>query len=230
MSESDKLPPRTDSSFIDPGLGELGAATAKMMGAWTKAWQTVLTERAVPAMGLLNPSVWKNEGGVSAAETLETWLGTPQWSDLLSFDSETLKSFTPAVELIQVAQDYALATTRMSAEVCRVFQQRLASSDRKLDGAGEALELWNNIVDETMMTFNRSESFADLQRRFVRALMAYRLEQRRVVARLLEHYDIPTRDEVDEVTRRVHALERDNRALRRALAARADNLLTREQT
>jgi poly(hydroxyalkanoate) synthase III subunit E len=207
-----------DPFKVDPKLSDLGAASSQMMGAWTKAWQAALTGRALPAMELLNPAAWGPDGR-NVADALESVLGTPQWSDLVSLDSETLKSFAPAVELLQIGQLYAAEVTRVSAEICRKFQSRLAAKGLKLDGSGEALDLWNDTVDATLMAFNRSETFADLQRRFVRAMMAYRLEQRWLAGRLAEQVQLPTREEVDELARRVHDIERENRRLRRAMQA-----------
>jgi hypothetical protein len=207
-----------DPFKVDTKLSDLGAASAEMMNAWTKAWQAAMTGRALPAMEMMNPAAW-GENGRNFAEALESVLGTPQWSDFMSLDSETLKSFAPAVELLQVGQQYVAAVTRVSAEICGKFQQRLAARGLKLDGSGEALDLWNDTVDETLMTFNRSETFAELQRRFLRALMAYRLEQRWLAGRVAEHYHLPTREEIDELARRVHDLERETRRLRRALQA-----------
>lgn len=205
-----------DTFKVDSKVSDLGAASGQMMSAWTKAWQAALTERAFPAMELLNPGAWGGDGR-NVAEALESVLGTPQWSDFVSLDSETLKTFAPAVELLQLGQQYAGAVTRVSAEICGNFQKRLAAKGLKLDGSGEALDLWNETVDETLMAFNRSETFADLQRRFVRAMLAFRLEQRWLVGRMAEQYHLPTREEVDELARRVHALERENRRLRRAV-------------
>lgn len=205
---------------LDPKMSDVGAASSQMMGAWAKAWQAALTGRAIPALELLNPAAWTQEGR-DVADALESVLGTPQWSDLFSLDSDTIKTFAPAVELMQIGQAYAVEVTRISAEICRRFQTRLASKGLKLDGSGEALDLWNDTVDETLMAFNRSEAFADLQRRFLRSMMAYRLEQRWLVGRMAEHYHLPTREEIDELARRVHDLERENRRLRRAVEAKA---------
>lgn len=207
-----------DPFRLDPKVSDLGGAAGQMMSAWTRAWQATLTSRAVPAMELLNPAAW-GENGKGVAEALESVLGTPQWSDFVSLDSDTLKTFAPAVELMQVGQQYAAAVTRVSAEICRKFQARLAEKGMRLDGSGAALDLWNDTVDETLMAFNRSETFGDLQRRFIRAMMAFRLEERWLVGRVAEHYHLPTREEVDELARRVHDLERENRRLRRAMEA-----------
>lgn len=221
MSKNDKTPPWPNPFALFPNLGEMGAASADMTAAWSRAWGAMLTERAAPALSLfLNPAAWSGKGEPGVAEALESMLGTPQWSDMASLDSETLKSFAPAAELVQVSQAYALETTRVCAEICRRFQERLAASGVKLDGSGEALDLWNATVDETLMSFNRSEAFADIQRRFIRAYMACRREQRWLVGRMSEQFDVPTRAEIDELTRRVHDLERENRRIRRALAER----------
>lgn len=216
MSEPGKTPPWMDPLQLEPRLAELTAASGKMMGAWAEAWKATLTGRAVPAMTLLNPATWMQDGA-AAAEALEGWLGTPQWSDLASVDSRTLARFAPAMELTQLSQQYAAAVTTLCIETCRTFQERAAAAGVKLDGSGDALDVWNRTVDEMLMAFNRSETFADLQRRFLRALMGFKLEQRRLAGRLAAHYDLPTREEIDELARRVHALERENRALRRRL-------------
>lgn len=57
--------------------------------------------------------------------------------------------------------------------------------------------------------------------RFLRAAMRCRHEQRRIVERAAELYDLPTRSEVDALARRLHALERENRALKRRVEAGA---------
>lgn len=217
MSGPDKDAPPFDPFKLEPRLADLTALSGKMMGAWVEAWKATMTGRALPAMNLLNPATWMQDG-TAAADAMEAWLGTPQWSDMMSFDTRTLKRFAPALELTGLAQQYAATMTRLCTETCRAFQERATAAGVTLDGSGVALDLWNQTVDETLMAFNRSDAFADLQRRFLRALMALKLEQRFVAGRVAAHYDLPTREEVDELARRVHDLERETRSLRRRLA------------
>lgn len=207
-----------DAFKPDARMSELAEASTQMMGAWSKAWQAALSGRVAPAMELMNPLAW-GEGGRDVADLLETVLGTPTWSDLPSLDGDTLRSFAPAVELIQIGQAYSAAVAQVCLDVCTTFQSRIAEKGLKLDGSGEAMDLWNNVVDERLMAFNRSDTFAELQRRFVRALMAFKREQRWAAGRLAEQVQLPTREEVDELARRVHDLERETRRLRRAVAA-----------
>lgn len=219
MSPDKKSGTWFDPFGLNPQMAELGEASGEMMEAWMKAWQGVMSERAIPAMGFFNPVAWAQGDGKAIAKSLEGWLGTPEWSDMLSLDSETLKRFAPAAELAQLSREYLAATARLSLAICQKYQARIAKAGT-LDGSGEALDIWNAVLDESLMEFNRSETFADLQRRFLRALMAYKQEQRWFAGRMAEQFDLPTRAEVDEIARRVHAVERENRRLRRALAER----------
>jgi hypothetical protein len=215
MSESFKLPPGLDPFGTSQQLGALAAASIEMVTAWSNAWQAVVKQRGEPAVrAMLDPTAWGADGEHDPEAMLERWLGVPRFADLL-VDPEALKRGMPAVELAQVASAYAQAALHVWSESCQRFRQQVAAAETRPEGPGEALDLWNAAVDETLMRFNRSEAFADLQRRFLRAAMRYRHEQRRIVERAAELYDLPTRSEVDALARRVHALERENRALKR---------------
>lgn len=217
MSDSFKFPPGFDPLQMGRDFTALGAASAQMVTAWSRAWQTMLEERTEPAVrAMLDPLAWLGQADPQAASALHRALDMPKFADLFSFDPESLE---PAVELAQISQAYGQAAARVWSDVCRRFQERLADPETRPGGPGEALDLWNAVVDETLMAFNRSETFAELQRRFVRAAMRFRLERRKLVERAAEHYDLPTRTEVDALASRVHALERENRALRRQLGA-----------
>jgi polyhydroxyalkanoate synthesis regulator phasin len=219
INESFKSPPGWDLFGTSRQLGALAAASVEMVAAWSKAWQALVEQRGEPALrAMLDPEAWATDGGHDPEAVLERWLGVPRFADLL-VDPEALKRGLPVVELAHAASAYAQAALRVWSEVGQRFQQQLAAAETRPEGPGEALDLWNTAVDETLMRFHRSEAFADLQRRFLRAAMRYRHEQRRIVERAAELYDLPTRSEVDALARRVHALERENRALKRRVEA-----------
>jgi hypothetical protein len=219
MNESSKLASGWDLFGTGQQLGALAAASVEMVAAWTKAWQAVVEQRGEPALrAMLDPMAWAADGEHDPEAVLERWLGVPRFADLM-VDPEALKLGMPAIELARAAGAYAQAALRVWSEVGQNFQQQLAAAETRPDGPGEALDLWNAAVDETLMRFHRSEAFAELQRRFLRAAMRYRKEQRRLVERAAELYDLPTRSEVDALARRVHALERENRALKRRVEA-----------
>jgi hypothetical protein len=155
MSESFKLPPGWDPVRTSQQLGALAAASTDMVAAWSKAWQAVIEQRGEPALrAMLDPAAWATDGEHDPEAVLERWLGVPRFADLL-VDPEALRRGLPAIELAQVAGAYAQAALRVWSETCQRFQQQLAAAETRPEGPGEALDLWNAAVDETLMRFHR---------------------------------------------------------------------------
>jgi hypothetical protein len=204
----------------------------EMWSAWLDASGAVLHERGGPAAqkvleGLFDPETWR-QGSWShlMEEVRELWM-LPRFADLPGLDAEALPSPGPALELAAVAQHYMRVAVPLWVEACRRFQARAAergAQGARLDSAGETLDLWNEILDRTLMEFNRSAEFGELQQRFLRAAMRQRLEVRKFMERAARMVDLPTRTELDDVYRRLHDLRREVHELRRELrAVRAAN-------
>jgi polyhydroxyalkanoate synthase subunit PhaE len=208
-------------------FGQLSAASVEMWSAWRKTWASLLQERGGPALEatmrrMVDPSAWAGGDARGVAEDLEQVFAMPRLADVLAVDVQAFRILEPSLELLRIGRDHTMVATQVWTEACRRFQARLEEARkarRRFDGPGEVVDLWNNIVDDTLIEFNRSEHFADLQRRFVRAMMRYRIEQRHLAEKVCEVYDLPTRTEVDELHRKVHELQREVRRLRRAAKA-----------
>jgi hypothetical protein len=67
------------------------------------------------------------------------------------------------------------------------------------------------------MSAQRSDEFLAAQRRLFEALLSSRIRERDVIEILAQLFDLPTRTEMDDVHRTLHAVKRELRALRRAL-------------
>jgi len=148
---------------------------------------------------------------------LREMAGLPQFADLPDLRDKGVPTFEPAMELIAIAQQYVRVGTPIWVEACKRFEKEVAQQKEKgqsADSAGDALELWNTVLDHTLMEFNRSSEFADLQQRYLRAATRQRLETRRYFEMLAKMADSPTRTEMDDVYRRLHELRRDVAALR----------------
>ena len=128
----------------------------------------------------------------------------------------------PLLELMLVAQQYLAAAAPVWVQACQRFQAEAAerrARGEKLDSAGAAMDLWNNVLDQTLMAFNRSEDFARVQQRFLHAAMRQRREVRKTFERAAKAVDMPTRTEMNDVYRRLHDLTREVHGLRREIRA-----------
>jgi hypothetical protein len=233
--------PRTDTAAIGSGpheapppvaplwaqAAELWRLPLEAWSAWLGTCGAVLQQRGGPAAGTLlqgffDPNMWLRGGFGSLIEEMQEHFALPQFADLPPTDRFALPSLHSAFELAAVMQQYTQVTLSVCARICQAFQAEAAARRKaggRFDSPGEALDLWNDVVDRTLMEFNRSSEFGDLQRRFVRAAMRQRLAVRKQVERVAEAVDLPTRTELDDVYRRLHDLLREVHALRHELRA-----------
>jgi hypothetical protein len=156
------------------------------------------------------------------SDGLREMAGFPELADLPDMGLKSLPSVEPAMELMAVLQQYLRVATPIWIEACQRFESEALQRRKEgesFDSASEALELWNNTLDRTLMEFNRSSEFADLQQRYLRAAIRQRLETRRYFEQLAKAVDGPTRPELDDIYHRLHELRRDVAALRQRLDA-----------
>lgn len=196
-------------------------ASLGLWSAWADTWRSLAQNRAAPAakavMGqALSPTAWPS-GFAPLVKELEDILGLPRFADLPQFGSGALPSLAPAAELMAVASQYLAAIVPVWTTIGQRFQGEVAERRARgeaMDSAGAAMDLWNNVLDRTLMEFNRSAEFGALQQRFLHAVAAQRLEVRKLAERAAEAVDMPTRTELDDVYRRLHDLTREVHALR----------------
>jgi hypothetical protein len=200
-------------------------ASLDVMSAWGETWRSMLEQRGVPAtetmLKTLNPAAWP--GSITPLiDELEDVFALPHFADLPRLDGSALPSPGPMVELMMVAQQYLAAAAPVWVQACQRFQAEAAerrAQGEKFDSAGAAMDLWNNVLDRTLMEFNRSADFAKVQQRFLHAAMRQRREVRKTAERAAKAVDLPTRTEMTDVYQRLHDLTREVYGLRREVRA-----------
>lgn len=201
----------------------LWQASFGLWSAWAEAAGAMMEHRGAPAAQtlakLLNPAAWPGGAGPLLDEVRDL-LALPRFADLPLLDGSALPSAAPTLELMGVAQAYLAAAAPVWLQACQRFQEEAAArrvGGERLDSAGDALDLWNSVLDRTLMEFNRSAEFAAVQQRFLHAAMRQRQEVRRTAEAAAQAVDLPTRTEITDVYRRLHELLREVHALRREL-------------
>jgi len=225
--QAGNAPPDAEQGVANPYV-KLAEAWSGAMGPWL-SWLGVLDStirsRTAPLVENAANTMRRPERmfeNLSAfSEGLRRMVELPQFADLPDIGS-TFPSFEPAIELMGVTQQYLSVAMPIWIEACKRFEAEAAQrrqKGEKLDSGSGALELWNNTLDRTLMEFNRSSEFAQLQQRYLRGGIRQKLETRRYFERLAKAVDNPSRSELDDVYRRLHDLRREVASLRRKLEA-----------
>jgi len=79
------------------------------------------------------------------------------------------------------------------------------------------MRTWYSIADRTMMEKFNTKEFLGVQDKLTDALMNHKKVQRDALEIVYNSMEIPTRSEIDEAYRDIHAMKREIRALKRAL-------------
>jgi class III poly(R)-hydroxyalkanoic acid synthase PhaE subunit len=94
---------------------------------------------------------------------------------------------------------------------------KLAEKGEKVKSPRDLMRTWYSIADRTLMEKFNTEEFLRLQDKLTEALMHHKKAQRDALEIVYNSLEIPTRSEIDEAYKDIHALKREVRALRRSL-------------
>ena len=164
-------------------------------------------------------------GGSQVGETIRKLTEGPRFADLGAIERRMGK----VMELWLQVQQAARAYEAVVAGAWHEASQRFATEYQKPPQAGqaptqpnEALKLWLDIANRTLLETHRSERFLAAQGELLRHGMDFLLAEREMVESMVEPAGLPTRTEIDEVHRSVQELKRRVRDAREGELRRAE--------
>ena len=94
---------------------------------------------------------------------------------------------------------------------------KLAEKGEKVTSPRDLMRTWYSIADRTLMQKFNTPEFLAVQDKLTDALMSHKKAQREAMEIVYNSLEIPTRSEIDEAYKDIHALKREVRSLRRAV-------------
>jgi polyhydroxyalkanoate synthase subunit PhaE len=223
-------------AFAETGEGGAPAglgADAAAMAEWWRSWLGLGTSLGAAMPGMAQPGQVAGEAlgrfldpmslllasGSQVGETIRKMTEGPRLADLGAVERRMGKVMQLWLQVQQAARAYEA----VAAGAWHEASQRFATEYQKLARAGqapsqpsEALKLWLEIANRTLLETHRSEPFLAAQGELLRHGMTFLLAEREMVESMVEPAGLPTRTEVDEVHRSVQELKRRVRALEKA--------------
>jgi polyhydroxyalkanoate synthase subunit PhaE len=214
------------------GLGVDAAAMAELWRSWLGLGNSL--GAAMPGMAepgriagetlgrFLDPMSLVLASGSQVGETIRKMTEGPRLADLGAVERRMGKVMQLWLQVQQAARAYEA----VAAGAWQEASQRFAKEYQELSQVGkaparpnEALKLWLEIANRTLLETHRSEPFLHAQGELLRHGMNFLLAEREMVESMVEPAGLPTRTEIDEVHRSVQELKRRVRALEKASAA-----------
>jgi hypothetical protein len=173
---------------------------------------------------MLDPVSLSLMGGNRVGEAIRRMTEGPRLADVGSIERDMAKVMELYVEVQSAARTYEGVVAQAWVEVNQRFTAEVSkrfSSDQTVLAPKDALKVWLEIANETLMASHRSTPFLEAQRQLLRAGMDFLLAERKLIEQLVEPAGLPTRTELDELHQTVQTLKRRVRALERDRAAEA---------
>lgn len=131
-----------------------------------------------------------------------------------------LKMFDALKDLQDAQKEYQKTLSEgLAASVEKTIEHlvKLADKGEKVTSPRDLMRTWYSIADQTLMQKFNTAEFLKIQDKLTDALMGHKKAQREAMEIIYNSLEIPTRSEIDEAYKDIHAMKREIRSLRRAL-------------
>jgi polyhydroxyalkanoate synthase subunit PhaE len=165
---------------------------------------------------ILDPKAWLSATG-PMDETVRRVVEGPKLADLGQTETRFLSLMKAWTETRTYSIEHSAHLLTAWAKAAGAFGAKLneAAAGRPLSSRSEAIALWVEIANEHLFEVQRSAPFLETQRNLLRASSALKRAQQELSEFYGETLGLPTRSEIDDLTRTVAELKREFRADRR---------------
>lgn len=170
-------------------------------------------------LAMLNAANWTQFAPEQLRVILESIAQGPQFADLATPQIDAAEAWRETLDFQKAATDFSQVMQDAWAKTFKRFSEKHSLEDLQSGNVQEALNVWLNAANAELMEVQRSAPFMSAQKRLLRASMEIKARQRDIAESWAEIYQLPTRTELDDLTKMVHELRRELRKVKRDLAA-----------
>ncbi len=121
------------------------------------------------------------------------------------------------VEYERKSRDYNAGMAKVGLEAVQKFQEYLANPPKGTDPLKSLKEVytkWVDVCEEIYAKYAMTEEYTKLYGDTVNALMNFKKQQNKMTDDMMEQFNLPTRQEVDNLHKQVRELKRELAALK----------------
>lgn len=207
------------------------AAWTSFIKSWAPEWDpsSFMTQQGLDAkawqqgsnafFGLLEPNNWTQYAPEELRNILNMIAQGPRFADLATPQHDAATAWRESVDYSEAAADMSRVMQEAWTRAYQKYSEKHSLEDLQSGNVKGALDAWLAAANAELLETQKSPDFMDAQRRLLRASMEIKARQRDMAEAWSEAYQMPTRTEIDDLTKIVHELRREVRKLKRELAA-----------
>ncbi|MEL6967347.1 MAG: poly(R)-hydroxyalkanoic acid synthase subunit PhaE [Pseudomonadota bacterium] len=203
-----------------PGMGGMANPFAFMNAAGAAGADQAFTGMPNPMamFSLMDPKTWAETAPDQIRTMLKNISASPRFADLATPHVETAEVWREFLDYQTAATDFAQVLQTAWTKALADFSASYSVEELQDGDVQRALDAWLKAANAALLETQHSEDFMDAQRRLLRAGLEIRNRQKDFAEQWSATYQMPTRTEIDDLTKIVHELRRDLRATKRELA------------
>jgi len=170
-------------------------------------------------LAMLEPSNWTKFAPEQLRVILKSIAEGPKFADLSTPQHEAAETWRETLDYSQAAGDMGKVMQNAWVRTYGKFNENHSLDDLKSANPEAAMNVWLEAANHELLETQRSSEFMDAQKRMIRASTEIKARQKDTAEAWSEMYQMPTRTEMDDLTKTVHELRRELRKVKRELAS-----------
>ena len=167
----------------------------------------------------LYPEVGMDGLGAQISDNLTAEGHLPQLDALLGYDAKLLRFIEAGAKLAAATADLqTLVSGNWFSTFQRYVGDALQPDANRSTGVRALMNSWLTVANDSVLHLQRSAEYLEAQRRFVVAQSEFRRCYQEIVDLWLEQQQMPTRAEVDDLSRTMQDMKRELRRLRKEMS------------
>ena len=165
---------------------------------------------------IMDPQEWLSVSGYTD-QSIQQLVEGPKFADIGQLESKFAALFKSWTDLRTRALEQSTIRLAAYAKAAQEFTGKLreVAKDKPLETRAQLVGLWVDVANRHLLEAQRSPEYLENQRELLRASTGFKRAQTELSDYYGEAFGIPTRGEIDDLTRMVADLKREVRADRR---------------
>ncbi|MEM7069312.1 MAG: poly(R)-hydroxyalkanoic acid synthase subunit PhaE [Pseudomonadota bacterium] len=221
-----------EEAFSQPGAekpDEAAAAWNRFIEMWAPGWNAnaFATNQKTDSfaagrdafLAMLDPANWTQYAPEQLRAILESIAQGPRFADLASPQIDAANAWRETLDYQKAAADMSRVLHAAWARTYERFSKTHSIEDLQSGDVNDALATWLKEANAELLETQRTKEFMEAQRNMLRASIEIKARQRKHAEEWCESYQMPTRTEIDDLTKTVYELRREVRELKQKLSS-----------
>ncbi len=170
-------------------------------------------------LAMLEPANWTQYAPEQLRVILQSIADGPKFADMATPQHEAAATWRESLDYSKAATDMGKVMQEAWIRTLGRFNEKYTVDDLKSANPEGAMNEWLKAANHELLETQRTQQFMDAQKRMIRASTEIKARQKETAEAWSAMYQMPTRTEVDDLTKTVHELRRELRTLKREVAS-----------